>query len=285
MVFISYSSKDADAANAVRMVLQQNGIDCWMAPESIVMGDDYSSAIPKAIEVCDLFLLILSANSQGSKWVPKELDSAISHNKPIIPFQIDSESLTTSFNFMLSNIQRIEAFHDVEASYSKLLAHIKIELNTGNHEIEEAVFNDDEKNNDYLLIEGCLSCTTKWKLIDDNSTIVISGSGATPDFYRPEPDTPWKPFKYNIKKVIFEDGITEVGMQSFYQYPNIEEVIIPESVTDIRPSVFEGCHKLKNVKICKEVFTIIPYTDRKHAPSNSIVLWSNAFYDSMGKKE
>ena len=128
MVFISYSSKDADAANAVRMVLQNNGIDCWMAPESIAMGDDYSKAIPKAIEVCDLFLLILSVNSQGSKWVPKELDSAISHNKPIIPFQIDSEALTTSFNFMLSNIQRIEAFYDLETSYAKLLAHIKIEL-------------------------------------------------------------------------------------------------------------------------------------------------------------
>lgn len=67
-------------------------------------------------------------------------------------------------------------------------------------------------------------------------------------------------------------------MQSFYQYPNIEEVIIPESVTDIRPSVFEGCCKLKNVKMCKEVFTIIPFTDRKYAPSNSIVLWSNAFF-------
>ena len=77
MVFISYSSKDTDAANAVRMLLQNNGIDCWMAPESIAIGDDYSNAIPEAIEVCDLFLLILSANSQGSKWVPKELDSAV----------------------------------------------------------------------------------------------------------------------------------------------------------------------------------------------------------------
>jgi len=132
MVFISYSSKDTEAANAVRMVLQNNGIDCWMAPESIAMGDDYSNAIPKAIEVCDLFLLILSANSQGSKWVPKELDIAISHNKPIIPFQIDSEALTTSFNFMLSNIQRIEAFYDLETSYAKLLAHIKIELDPHN---------------------------------------------------------------------------------------------------------------------------------------------------------
>jgi len=146
MVFISYSSKDTGVANAVRMMLQQNDIDCWMAPESIAMGDDYSNAIPKAIEVCDLFLLILSANSQGSKWVPKELDSAISHNKPIIPFQIDNEALTTSFNFMLSNIQRIEAFHNLDTSYSKLLAHIKIELShptqqKGNEQLESNVAN------------------------------------------------------------------------------------------------------------------------------------------------
>ena len=128
MVFISYSSKDYDSAYAVKMMLQQNGIDCWMAPESISMGDDYSNAIPQAIETCELFLLILSAHSQKSNWVPKELDRAITFKKTIIPFQIDSEALTTSFNFMLSNIQRIEAFHDLEASYSKLLAHIKIEL-------------------------------------------------------------------------------------------------------------------------------------------------------------
>lgn len=132
MVFISYSSKDMDEANSVRMVLQQNGIDCWMAPESIAMGYDYSSAIPEAIEQCDLFLLILSANSQGSKWVPKELDRAISFNKPIIPFQIDNKALSTSFDFMLTNIQRVEAFHDLEASYAKLLSHIIIELNHSN---------------------------------------------------------------------------------------------------------------------------------------------------------
>ena len=35
MVFISYSSKDTEAANAVRMVLQNNGFDCWMAPNQL----------------------------------------------------------------------------------------------------------------------------------------------------------------------------------------------------------------------------------------------------------
>lgn len=128
MVFISYSSKDADAANAVRMMLQQNNIDCWMAPDSIPVGGDYSNDIPDAIEKCDIFLLILSSNSQGSNWVPKELDFAISNRKPIVPFQIDNEEIVKSFNFRLSNIQRIEAFHHLEKAYSKLVSHIKLEL-------------------------------------------------------------------------------------------------------------------------------------------------------------
>lgn len=125
MVFISYSSKDTEAANAVRMVLQQNGIDCWMAPESIPMGGDYSNAIPNAVEECDLFLLILSKNSQESNWVPKELDLAITYNKQIIPFQIEKGNLTKPFNFRLTNVQRIEAFHNLETAYSQLVCQIK----------------------------------------------------------------------------------------------------------------------------------------------------------------
>lgn len=128
MVYISYSHKDKESANAVKMVLKKNGIDYWMDTDSITIGDDFSCAIHKAIEACDLFLIILSANSQVSNHVIKELDSAISYNKPIVPFQIDNESLTTPFDTMLSNIQRIEAFRDLEKSYDMLIALIRAEV-------------------------------------------------------------------------------------------------------------------------------------------------------------
>lgn len=127
MIFISYSSKDYDAACTIRSVLENNNIKCWMAPESIPIGGDYSSAIPDAIENSIVFLLILSKNSQVSNWVPKELDVAITYNKSIIPFQIDDGMLTKPFNFRLTNIQRIEAFHNLEIAYSKLLSQIKME--------------------------------------------------------------------------------------------------------------------------------------------------------------
>ena len=130
MVFISYSSKDYRTACIIKGVLENNGIKCWMAPESIPSGGDYSSAIPEAIENCVVFLLVLSRNAQSSNWVPKELDLAISYNKTIIPFQIDNGLLLKPFNFRLTNIQRIEAFHNLENAYSKLVNRIQTDIGT-----------------------------------------------------------------------------------------------------------------------------------------------------------
>lgn len=45
---------------------------------------------------------------------------------------------------MLSNVQRIEAFHDLEASYSKLLAHIKIETSTKQGNVTQSLIKSDE---------------------------------------------------------------------------------------------------------------------------------------------
>lgn len=55
MIFISYSSRDYNTAQTIRKVLENNSIECWMAPESIPMGSDYACEIPDAIEKCSAF--------------------------------------------------------------------------------------------------------------------------------------------------------------------------------------------------------------------------------------
>lgn len=110
MIFISYSSRDYNTAQTIRKVLENNSIECWMAPESIPMGSDYACEIPDAIEKCSAFLLVLSKCAQESNWVPKELDLAITYNKVIIPFQIDDEMLTKPFNFGLLMCRGLRPF-------------------------------------------------------------------------------------------------------------------------------------------------------------------------------
>lgn len=108
--FISYSSYNYAAALEIKHLLAANDISCWMAPESIAPGSDYSEKIPEAIEHCSVFILALSKESQESVWVPKELDLALTFRKTVIPFHIDTSALAESFNFKLTNVQRIAAF-------------------------------------------------------------------------------------------------------------------------------------------------------------------------------
>ncbi|MBQ8791492.1 MAG: TIR domain-containing protein [Ruminiclostridium sp.] len=119
-VFISYKSEEYHHALRVKKTLEAKGISCWLAPESISVGSSYAAEIPSAIEKCEFFILILSYNVQKSKWVPRELDRAINLNKRILPFMIEECELKSEFEFYLSNVQRIEAYKDIDKAYQRL---------------------------------------------------------------------------------------------------------------------------------------------------------------------
>lgn len=124
-VFISYSSKELSQAQAVRSVLEQNGISCWMAPGDIPGGSNYTREIPLAIRACQAFVLILSSNAQASQWVLKELDTAVSNCKIILPFQLEDISLTDEFNFLLTGAQRYDAYQKKAEATKNLVQRIK----------------------------------------------------------------------------------------------------------------------------------------------------------------
>lgn len=136
MVFISYSSKEYDEAFEVKKIIEANGINCWMAPQSIPTGSDYGVEIPKAIRECAVFVLVLSKNAQDSEWVPKELDCAITYKKIIVPFHMDNSDLKDAFNFRLSNVQRIEAYNRLSEGYRELILSLRRILNMS---MEEAI--------------------------------------------------------------------------------------------------------------------------------------------------
>lgn len=96
-----------------------------MAPQSIPAGSDYGNEIPKAIEKCKAFLLLLSDASQNSNWVPKEVGLAIGKGKIVVPFQIDNATISEAFNFYLTNSQRISAYNRMTEAYQELLNRLK----------------------------------------------------------------------------------------------------------------------------------------------------------------
>ena len=129
-VFISYSSKETEAAEAVRSVLEQNQITCWMAPKDIPAGSNYTKQIPVAIRDCTVFLLILSNFAQRSPWVPKELETAVSNGKMIIPFMTENCPLNDEFNFLLTGHQRYSAYLEKANAMEILVKRIQAVIST-----------------------------------------------------------------------------------------------------------------------------------------------------------
>lgn len=106
--FISYSSKELKTAEKLKNILNKNGIDTWIAPEDIPVGSKYAEVINKAVKNCGCFILLLSNESQASKWVSKELERAINYDKVIIPIRIDDVIFNDEFELYISTDQIID---------------------------------------------------------------------------------------------------------------------------------------------------------------------------------
>lgn len=124
-VFISYKAEEYDQALWVKRSLEEGGIPCWMAPMSIRGGLSYAQEIPPAIRDSSVFVLLLSQKAQESKWVPRELDQAINCNKVIMPFMLEDCPLRSDFSFYLTNVQRYDAFRDMEGTMQRMTQDIQ----------------------------------------------------------------------------------------------------------------------------------------------------------------
>lgn len=111
-IFISYSSTEYETARKFHDAFSAHGMSCWMAPESIPVGSNYAIEIPNAIQECQVFVLILSENSQKSIWVRKEIDLAVNLQKLIFPIRIGNYGLISPFDFYLTDIQLAQASDD-----------------------------------------------------------------------------------------------------------------------------------------------------------------------------
>lgn len=54
-------------------LLQQHGIDTWYAPSEIASASQWERSIIGALDLCEWFLVVLTANSISSQWVHREI--------------------------------------------------------------------------------------------------------------------------------------------------------------------------------------------------------------------
>ena len=87
-VFVSYSSQDKPAADAVVAALENAGVRCWVAPRDILPGQEWAESILRAIERSRLMVLVFSDHANDSKHVRKEVERAVHHGLAVAPIRL-----------------------------------------------------------------------------------------------------------------------------------------------------------------------------------------------------
>ena len=60
---------------------------------------------------------------------------------------------------------------------------------------------------------------------------------------------PWGDYADLIETVVIEEGIHAVGQMAFYELPNLQTVILPESVEEVRNYTFKNVTTLQSINL------------------------------------
>lgn len=130
--FICHSSKDHEFAQKLVKVLEENNIDCWIAPRNIAAGKKWAGEIMKALDHCKTLLFILSKNSNDSDQVLTELETAKDSKIPIIPIIIEDVSLSYDIKYFIRSHQWIDAQNaSFELVITEVIEAVEGHLNEG----------------------------------------------------------------------------------------------------------------------------------------------------------
>ena len=130
-VFISHSSKDKPIADGICANLEAAGLRCWIAPRDIDSGDDWPTAIAKAIAASQVMVLVFSAHSNSSEQVSRELFLAANSKLVIIPFKIENVKPEPGKLFYLGSTHWLDAMNPpTQAQINQLVKRVESFIKT-----------------------------------------------------------------------------------------------------------------------------------------------------------
>ena len=108
--FISYAKPDREKAQEIADSLEQRGFKCWIAPRDVRPGRSYGDEIIRSFERSRTLILVLSEASNGSGFVSREIERAVSKNKPIFTVRVEDVMPAPALELFISSTQWIGAF-------------------------------------------------------------------------------------------------------------------------------------------------------------------------------
>ena len=125
-VFVSYSQPDFACAMELVGRMEQEGINCWIAPRDIAPSADWAAEIIDAISNSRTMVLVFSGSSNESPQVRREVERAVHKQVSILPFRIENVLPSKSLEYFLSAQHWMDAFPPPrEPHYARLCAYLK----------------------------------------------------------------------------------------------------------------------------------------------------------------
>lgn len=101
-IFISYSRRDIEQVKLIRASIEKaTKVKCWMDLKAIESGSKrFTKDIINGINNCQVFLFMLTDNSQHSEFALRELDFADKKGKKVVIVNIDNCVMSDEFQFL-----------------------------------------------------------------------------------------------------------------------------------------------------------------------------------------
>ena len=133
-IFISYSTKDKTIADAVCAKLEEGGIRAWIAPRDVPAGTNFAESIIDAINSCQVFVLIWSADTNTSQHILNEVNQAFNQGITIIPFRIQDVQPTSAMRYYIGRTHWLDAIdppleNHISTLRNAILANLGREIN------------------------------------------------------------------------------------------------------------------------------------------------------------
>ena len=136
-------------------------------------------------------------------------------------------------------------------------------------------------------------------ILGRDGTLTISGSGPMWDYsgisygnvLEPKPKWSIRRDDFKARRLVIGEGITSVGQYAFIQMPELSEITLPSTVTEIRGGAFAGENRVKKIVIPGKVRVISWDTfysnlwlEEIHIPASVVSLQTFAFHACMSLK-
>jgi hypothetical protein len=123
-VFISHSSKDESAAATIRQALENRGLACWIAGRDVDPGENFMSAIVRAIRAAKVMVLVFTENANTSQEIAKELALASQYELVVMPVRVEDVVPNDALAYALATSQWTDLFRDWELAIERLSTRI-----------------------------------------------------------------------------------------------------------------------------------------------------------------